>query len=49
MDGGNVERRDDIMERAIELALMQSAEVLQVRHHQEELDQNGSIAAMLRF
>jgi peptide chain release factor subunit 1 len=49
VDAGELERRDDIMERAIELALMQSAEVLPVRHHEDELDQHGSIAAMLRF
>jgi peptide chain release factor subunit 1 len=48
-DGGQVERRDDVIERAIELALMQSSEVLVVRHHEDELDEHGSIAAVLRF
>ena len=49
VDDGELERRDDVIERAIELALMQSAEVLVVRHHEDELDQHGSIAAVLRF
>jgi peptide subunit release factor 1 (eRF1) len=49
IDGGELERRDDVIERALELALMQSAEVLVVRHFGEELDEHGSVAAVLRF
>jgi peptide chain release factor subunit 1 len=48
-DGGEVERRDNVIERAIELALVQSAEVLVVLHHEDELDEHGSVAAVLRF
>ncbi|MBX5470785.1 MAG: hypothetical protein IRZ21_12930 [Thermoleophilaceae bacterium] len=48
VDGGEVERRDDIIEAAIQLAIVQSAEVIQMRHH-AELDNRGSIAAVLRF
>jgi peptide subunit release factor 1 (eRF1) len=48
VDGGELVRRDDIVESAIELALGQSAEVLVVRHH-DDLDEHGSIGATLRF
>jgi peptide chain release factor subunit 1 len=48
-DGGELERRDDVLENAIELAIMQSAEVLVARHHGEEIEERGGIAALLRF
>jgi peptide subunit release factor 1 (eRF1) len=48
VDGGELERRDDIVETAIELAIAQSAEVLVVRHN-DDLAAHGSIGAVLRF
>src|SRR5664279_1584396 len=48
-DGTTPEPREDIVERAIELALNQSAEVLAVRHQPEALIEYGSIAAMVRY
>lgn len=48
VDGGELERREDIVETMIELALGQSAEVLVVRHH-DDLGEHGSIGAVLRF
>lgn len=49
VDGGELERRDDVIESAVELAIMQSAEVLVSRHHGDELRERGSIGALLRF
>ena len=49
VDGGPLEERDNIAENAIELAIMQSASVLRVRHHAERLESRGSIGAVLRF
>jgi peptide chain release factor subunit 1 len=40
---------DSVLERAIEEAITQSAEVLPVRFEPEELDGKGHIAAVLRF
>jgi|CZKG01.1.fsa_nt_gi peptide chain release factor subunit 1 len=48
-DGTTPEPVEDVIERAIELALRQSAEVLAVRHHPDALAQRGSIAALLRY
>jgi peptide subunit release factor 1 (eRF1) len=48
-DGGELERRDDVVESAIELAILQSAEVLVARHHGDELERRGGIGALLRF
>jgi peptide subunit release factor 1 (eRF1) len=48
-DGGELERRDDVVENAIELAILQSAEVLVSRHHRDELQERGGVAALLRF
>ena len=48
VDGGPVERRDSILESAIEAAVLQSAETLAVRHH-EDLGPLGGIGALLRF
>jgi peptide chain release factor subunit 1 len=48
-DGAALEVRDDISEHAIELALLQSADVLPMRRHAEELSARGGIAALLRF
>ncbi|HKP89974.1 MAG TPA: Vms1/Ankzf1 family peptidyl-tRNA hydrolase [Thermoleophilaceae bacterium] len=48
-DDTELEHRDDIVESAIELAIMQSAEVLVARHHRDELEQRGGFAALLRF
>jgi peptide chain release factor subunit 1 len=46
--GGELERRTDVIEPALESALEQSAEVIVVRHHQD-LDPLGSIGAVLRY
>jgi peptide subunit release factor 1 (eRF1) len=46
--GEDLQKRDDIVESAIESALEQSAEVVTVRHH-PDLDAVGSIAALLRY
>jgi hypothetical protein len=48
VDGGPVERRDDIVETAVELALTQSADVVVVRHH-VDLRESERIGAVLRF
>jgi peptide chain release factor subunit 1 len=48
VDEGTLERRDDITEAAVELALVQSADVLVIRHH-EDLGPLGGIGAILRF
>jgi peptide subunit release factor 1 (eRF1) len=48
-DGAPLEERDNIAENAIELAIVQSASVLRVRHHGERLESRGSIGAVLRF
>jgi peptide subunit release factor 1 (eRF1) len=48
VDGTPLERRDDIVETAIELALTQSAEVIVVHHH-TDLGRHGGIGALLRF
>jgi hypothetical protein len=48
-DGGELERRDDVVESAIELAIVQSAEVLVARHHGQELERHGGVGALLRF
>jgi peptide subunit release factor 1 (eRF1) len=48
-DGGELERRDDVVESAIELAILQSAEVLIARHHGDELERHGGVGAVLRF
>jgi peptide subunit release factor 1 (eRF1) len=48
-DGTPLEERDNIAENAIELAILQSASVLRVRHHGERLESRGSIGAVLRF
>jgi peptide subunit release factor 1 (eRF1) len=38
-----------VLEKAIEDAIAQSAEVLPVRHHVDELREHADIAAVLRF
>ncbi|HEV7807201.1 MAG TPA: hypothetical protein VGO80_15370 [Solirubrobacteraceae bacterium] len=44
------EARDDgALERAVDDAIAQSAEVLALRHHPGELAQHGDVAALLRF
>ena len=48
-DGGALERRDDVVESAIELAILQSAEVLVSRHYRDELERRGGVGAVLRF
>jgi peptide chain release factor subunit 1 len=48
-DGGELERRDDVVENAIELAILQSADVLVARHHGDELERRGGVGAILRF
>ncbi|MEA2389157.1 MAG: peptide chain release factor subunit 1 [Thermoleophilaceae bacterium] len=49
IDGGELRREDDVVESAIELAILQSAEVLVARHEPEELERRGGMAALLRF
>jgi peptide chain release factor subunit 1 len=46
--GEELQKRDDVIEPALESALEQSAEVIVVRHH-PDLQALGSIAAVLRF
>jgi peptide subunit release factor 1 (eRF1) len=46
--GDALQKRDDVIESAIERALEQSAEVVVVRHHQD-LETLGSIGAVLRY
>ena len=48
-DGAALEARDDITERAIELAVLQSAEVLPLQRHADDLRERGGIAVLLRF
>jgi peptide chain release factor subunit 1 len=48
VDGGPLERRDDIVENAVESAVLQSADVVFVRHH-DDLGPLGGIGAVLRF
>jgi peptide subunit release factor 1 (eRF1) len=48
-DGSPLRACDDVGEQAIELALLQSADVLPLRRHAEELGERGGIAVLLRF
>jgi peptide subunit release factor 1 (eRF1) len=50
-DGTPVECRDSVVESAVELAMVQSADVLVLRDEdqQRELQSHGQIAALLRF
>src|SRR5436190_10832510 len=48
-DGTALQERDNIIESAVELALVQSADVLVMHHFRDELEPHGSIAAVLRF
>jgi peptide subunit release factor 1 (eRF1) len=48
-DGSELERQVDVIERAIELAIGQSAEVLVSHHQREDLERRGGIGAVLRF
>jgi peptide chain release factor subunit 1 len=48
IDETPLDQHEDIIETAVELAITQSAEVIPVRYH-EDLDGQGSIAAVLRF
>ena len=48
VDGGELQRRDDVIESAVELALEQSADVM-VPHHHDDLERHDGIAAVLRF
>jgi peptide subunit release factor 1 (eRF1) len=50
-DGTPVECRDSVVESAVELAMVQNADVLVARDedHQRELRSHGQIAAVLRF
>ncbi len=48
VDGGELHRRDDVIESAVELAIEQSAEVM-VPHHHDDLGRHDGIAAVLRF
>jgi peptide subunit release factor 1 (eRF1) len=47
-EGETLQRREDVIEPAVESALEQSAEILVVRHH-PDLEPLGSIGAVLRF
>ena len=46
--GEELQKRDDVLEPAVESALAQSAEIMLVRHH-SDLEPLGSIGALLRF
>jgi peptide subunit release factor 1 (eRF1) len=46
--GEELQKRDDVIESALESAIEQSAEVVVVRHH-PDLDPLGSIGAVLRY
>jgi peptide subunit release factor 1 (eRF1) len=50
-DGSALDCRDDVIESAVELALVQSAEVLVLRdeEHARELEGHGRVGAVLRF
>ena len=48
VDGGELGRRDDVIEAAVELAIGQSAEVIVPRHH-DDLSRHDGVAAVLRF
>src|SRR3954447_13962510 len=48
-DGTPLHDRENIVESAVELALIQSADVLVLRHLGDELEPHGSIGAVLRF
>jgi len=48
VDGGPLEERDDIVESAVECAVLQSAEVVHTRHF-DDLRRHDGIAAVLRF
>jgi peptide chain release factor subunit 1 len=48
VDGAGLDERDDIVEIAVNRAINQSAGVVVVRHN-DDLEQKGSIAALLRF
>jgi peptide subunit release factor 1 (eRF1) len=48
-DGTSLERRDDVIEPALSLALEQSAEVLSFPDDRDDLRPIGEIAAVLRF
>ena len=47
-DDTPVDRRDNVVEDAIEATVLQAAEPLAVRHH-DDLARHGDIAALLRF
>jgi peptide chain release factor subunit 1 len=49
LDGTELVQLDDLTDAAIELALQQSAGLLEVRHERDALLANGGIAALLRF
>ena len=48
-DGARTEARENVLENAVESAIAQSAEVVVVRHHPEDMRAFGGIGAMLRF
>jgi hypothetical protein len=47
-EGAALERCEDVVERAIEKAIEQSADVIAVRHH-DDLGPLGGIGAVLRY
>ena len=49
VDGEALEQRPNVLENAIESAIAQSARVLVVHHHEDDLEAHGGIAAVLRF
>ena len=48
VDGGELEKRDDLREKMVERAIMQAAVVVQVQYH-DDLDTRGQVGALLRF
>jgi peptide chain release factor subunit 1 len=50
VDGRELDRLDDLTDAAIELALHGAAEIMAMRHRQEEFEERaGGVAALLRF
>ncbi|HVL81624.1 MAG TPA: Vms1/Ankzf1 family peptidyl-tRNA hydrolase [Actinomycetota bacterium] len=49
IDGTSTEPHEDMTEKAVELALGQSADIVLLRHTPNELAEHGGMAALLRF
>jgi c-di-AMP phosphodiesterase-like protein len=49
VDGTPTETRANVLENAVESAIAQSAQVVAVRHHVEDMRSFDGVAALLRF